>query len=396
MKKHMSMLLPGTEGQGAIVKGPAGLLGLMLDREFVPLPVGGGAYGTISVLDSLAATNQSVVEIGENVVWAQVQAALTAHNEVVTELMADFVETTTDRRRRYGGNDEMVMEDIDEFGRPDAQKITAAADVDFPLRKFGASLQWTADSLEVMSGAQMAANVTAMQDADMRAFQREIKRAVFRATNYTAVDRLVDGTSLAVKRLVNADSAVIPLGPNGETFDGATHTHYLATASFIAANMDSLILSVIEHHPTGVARVYINRAQETAVRALAGFTAYLDARLVAGGGATGVTATRSLDSFDLNNREIGVYSAGGVSAIVTVKPWVPASYLFAWVEGAPRPVVRRIRNANRANLRLVAENEAHPLRARSYEREHGFGVWNRTNGAVLYTGGGTYTDPTLN
>jgi len=352
------------------------------------------AFGTLSVLDSLAATNQSVIEIGEETVWKQVAAALAAHNAVTDELMADFVETTADRRRRYGGNDEMTMEDIDEFGRPDSQKITAASDVDFPLRKYGASLQWTADSLEVMSGAQMAANVLAIQDADIRAFQREIKRSIFRATNFTTIDRLVDGTSLAVKRLVNADSAPVPLGPNGETFDAATHTHYLASAAFIAANMDSLILAVVEHHPSGTARVYINRAQETAVRALAGFTAYTDARLV--NNTAGIVAGRTLDSFDLNNREIGVYSAGGVSAVVTVKPWVPASYLFAWVEGAPAPMVRRIRNANRAALRLVAENEVHPLRARSYEREHGFGVWNRTNGAVLFVGGGAYVDPTLN
>jgi len=387
--------LPAAAGDGRILN-RRGLLGVTYYGEFVPLPVGGGAYGTISALDSLAATNQSVVAIGESTVWAQVAVALTAHNEMVNELMSAFVETTTDRRRRYGGNDEMVMDDIDEYGRPDAQKITAAADVDFPLRKFGASLQWTRDSLEVISGAQMAANVTAIMDADARAFQREIKRALLRAANYSAVDRLVDGTTLAVKRLVNADSAVIPLGPNGESFDGATHTHYLArVGAFAATDLDSLITTVIEHHPTGTPHVYINRAQETAVRAFTGFTAYLDARLVAGGGNTAVEARRSLDSLDLNNREIGVYSAAGVSAIVTVKPWMPANYLFAWVDGAPPPLVRRIRNQERAALRLVAEDEAHPLRARSYEREHGFGVWNRTNGAVLYVGGTTYTDPTL-
>lgn len=356
------------------------------------------AYGTISVLDSLAATNQSVVAIGESTVWAQVAAALTAHNEMVSELLASFVETTADRRRRYGGNDEMTMDDIDEFGRPDAQKITAASDVDFPLRKIGASLQWTRDSLEVVTGAQMAANVTAIMDADARAFQRDIKRAVLRAANYSAVDRLVDGTTLAVKRLVNADSAPIPLGPNGESFNAATHTHYLARAggSFVASDLDGLITTVIEHHPTGTPRVYINRAQETLMRGFAGFTAYLDARLVAGGGNADPSARVSLDSMDLNNREIGVYSAAGVSAIITVKPWMPASYLFAWVDGAPPPIVRRIRTPERAALRLVAEDEAHPLRARSYEREHGFGVWNRTNGAVLYVGDTTYADPTLN
>lgn len=389
----MTMFAPRSEGQGEIIS-RRGLLGLIVNGDFLPLPVRGGAYGTISALDSLAATNQSVVAIGEQTVWNQVAAALDAHNAVVEELMANFVETTTDRRRRYGGNDEMVMEDIDEFGRPDAQKITAAADVDFPLRKYGASLQWTRDSLEVVTGAQMAANVTAIMDADARAFQREIKRAGFRAANYSTVDRLVDGVTLNVKRFVNADSGVIPLGPNGEVFDGSTHTHYLATASFIAANLDSLITTVIEHHPTGTPRVYINRASEAAVRAFTGFTAYLDARLV--GATNAVQTSQSLDSFDLNNREIGVYSAGGVSAVITVKPWIPANYLFAWADGGPQPMVRRIRSAQRAALRLIAEDEAHPLRARSYEREHGFGVWFRTNGAVLYTGGGTFTDPTLN
>lgn len=391
----LKSFLPAAAGDGRLIR-RRGLVGLEVYGQFMPLPMRGGAYGTLSVLDSLAATNQSVVEIGEQIVYRQLEVALAAVNEQVGEALRSFVETSQDRRRRYGGTDAMTMDDVDEFGRADAQKVAAAADVDFPLRKYAISVQWTRDSLEVISATQFVAQFTAYMEADMRTILREFKRALFRAANYSAVDRLVDGTTLNVKRLVNADSAPIPLGPNGESFDGATHTHYLATASFVAADLTSLITTVIEHHPTGTPRVWINRAQEATVRGFAGFTGYLDARLVAGGGTTATVARASLDNYDLNNREIGVYSAGGVSAVVTVKPWIPASYAFAWVDGAPPPLVRRIRNAARANLRLVAEDEAYPLRARSLEREHGFGVWTRTNGAVLYTGGGAYTDPTLN
>ncbi len=395
----MSMFAPHSEGQGAIVR-RRGMWGVEAGEEFLPLPVIGGAYGTLQVLDSLGSSNASIVEIGETTVWNQIAAALAAHNAITAELNANFVDVTTDRRRRYGGNDEMVMDELDEYGRADAQKVTAASDVDFPLRKYGASMQWTRDSLEVMSGAQLAANVTAIMDADQRMFSREIKKAIFRSANYTVLDRHVDNTSLAVKRLVNADSAPIPLGPNGETFTASSHTHYLftAAAAATAAEVAALILTVIEHNPTGTARIYINRAQETAVRALTGFTAYLDARLVNIGGATGVETVKTLADFDINNREIGLFSSGGVSAVVTVKPWIPSGYLFAWVDGGPTPIVRRIRNTNRAQLRLVADDEAYPLRARSWEREHGFGIWNRTNGAVLFIdagAAGAYVDPTI-
>ena len=40
--------------------------------------------------------------------------------------------------------------------------------------------------------------------------------------------------------------------------------------------------------------------------------------------------------------------------------------------------------------------EAHPLRARTLEREFGVAVWQRTNGAALYTGNATYAAPTIN
>lgn len=396
---------PRSAGLGEIVRGAGAYRsawGIYLaDGSFRPLPIGGGAYGTLAALDTLAsASNTTVAEFGEDRAFAEIDAALAAHNMIEAELLGSFVERTTDRLRRYGSTDSMAMDELDEYARPDAQKVAAGATVGIPLRLYGLSIQWTRKFFQNATPAELAAQTASAMDADSKVMQREIKRALFGPTNYTFVDRLIDSVSLAVKRLVNADGAAIPLGPNGESFDGATHTHYLYTAStsLAAADLNGLIETVIEHHATGQAMAYINRAQETAVRGLTGFTAYLDARLIPGGGATGAQATRSLDSFNLNDRAIGVYSAGGVSAEIWVKPWVPSGYLFCWVMGAPVPLVMRTRNAGSGNLDLVADDEAHPLRARSFEREFGDSVWTRTNGAILFVDAGSagaYVAPTI-
>jgi hypothetical protein len=389
---------PGSAGLGEI-SFRRGFLGVTTPLGWMPLPMGGGAYGTLAALDTLATlTNTTVADFGEDRAFAEIDAALAAHNRIEQELLGNFVERTTDRLRRYGSQDAMSMDELDEFGRADAQKLSAGATVGFPLRLYGIAIQWTRKYFQNALTTELAAQTAGVMDADSKVIQREIKRAIFLPTNVTVLDRLVDNVSLVTKRLINADSTSIPLGPNGESFDGATHTHYLFTAgvALAAADMNGLIETVIEHHPTGQAMVYINRAQETAVRGLAGFTAYLDARLI--NQTAGVVAGRSLDSFNVNDRAIGVYSAAGVSAEVWVKPWVPSGYLFAWVDGAPVPLVMRTRNAGGGDLELVADDEAHPLRARAWERECGFSVWTRTNGAVLFVdaaAAGAYTAPTI-
>lgn len=405
MTKLSMSFAPQSAGLGEITKGQGAYKSAwgfyLADGSFYPLPVGGAAYGTLAALDTLAsADNATVADFGEDRAFAEIDAALAAHNAIEAELLGNFVERTTDRLKRYGSTASMSMDELDEFARPDAQKVAAGATVGIPMRLYGLSIQWTRKFFENALASELAAQTASAMDADSRVIHREIKRALFNPTNYTFVDRLTDSVSLPVKRLINADSASIPLGPNGEEFDGATHTHYLFTAgtSLAAADLTGQIETVIEHHPSGQALVYINRAQETAVRGLSGFTAYLDARLVPGGGATGTQANASLSSFNLNDRAIGIYSAGGVSAEVWVKPWVPSGYLFAWVMGAPVPLVMRTRRPNTGDLQLVADDEAHPLRARSLERECGFSVWTRTNGAVLFVdagAAGAYVAPTI-
>lgn len=357
-------------------------------------------YGTLGILDSLAATQSSVVQYGEDQAFNQITAYMQAVNTIVNTMLGEFVDRSEDRQRRYGGTDTMVMERVDEYGRPQSQKVAAGDTVGFPLDKYAIGRQWTKDSLEVMTGAQIAAQTQAAALADLDNIRKQILNALFLPTNYTFVDHMVDGVSLAVKRLVNADSASIPIGPNGEAFVGSSHTHYNFSAgvTLAAADLAALIEDVIEHHPTGTPVVQINRAQETAVRGLTGFTALLPVNIVPAD--TSIRAAGAIAANqNINDRLIGYFNSGGVYAEVWVQPasTVPAGYIFCYVRGGPTPLVMRTRGA-RGALRLVFENEAHPLRSQGFEREFGLGVWNRTNGAILYIDTGAasaYVAPTI-
>jgi hypothetical protein len=341
------------------------------------------AYGTLTTLDTLAASQSSIVAYGEDRAFEEIASALAIHNRLTNEMLGTFVERTTDRLRRYGSTDSMAMDELDEFGSPDAQKIAAGASVGFPLRLYGIALQWTRKYMQNHTAAELAAQVVAAMDADTKVIYRQIRRTLFTPTNSTGyLDRLVDNVNIAVRALVNADSQPIPPGPYGDTFTASTHTHYLYTAStsLAAADLTGLVSTVREHYGTGQVEVYINAAQETAVRALTGFTAITPVFVTPATSAAAIVQEYNL--IDPANRQIGYYGANYVP--VWVKPWVPAGYLFAYVNGAPAPIALRERANGSGDFVLAYEDEDHPLRARAWEREFGMGIWERTNGAALY------------
>jgi hypothetical protein len=137
-------------------------------------------------------------------------------------------------------------------------------------------------------------------------------------------------------------------------------------------------------------KIALNKANEAAFRALTGFTAYTDPRIIYRATDTpGVT----LDITRLDNRAIGIFGA----AEVWVKPWAIASYLFIWDEMDPnKPLTYRQRNVqNLQGLRIAAEIDAFPLLAQYMEAEYGFGVWTRTNGVAHYFANATWADPVI-
>jgi len=221
--------------------------------------------------------------------------------------------------------------------------------------------------------------------------RRELQKAMYLSANYSIVDYRVDKVTLNVKRFVNADGAPIPDGPNGETFNGATHTHYLAVNGLNDTAAAALVQTVIEHHQDGKPIIAINSADEAAWRALTNFRPYIDQRLTLNYNANEPTVR--LDPFRTNDKPIGLYGA----AEVWLKPWALANYAVCTDidAAAGKPLVCRIRRGDGVALKIAAKLAIAPLYADVMESEFGFGVWNRTNGAVLYSGGASYIDPTL-
>lgn len=352
------------------------------------------AQGTLTLADLQATLNASTVtQVGEDITWQGVSNTLAAHNKIVSELYNDFVERGTDETRRYGGADTMTMEDADELTVPHPQKVTAGSTVGFPLNSAMAGLQWSEMWFRKHTIAELAAQVNAMMDADVNRVIRDIKRAIYYTANYTHTDHLARGVDLAVKRLVNADSAPLPPGPNGEAFTASSHTHYAARVggSWASTDLDLQINNVKEHYASGEIQVVINQSDEAAVRAFTGFVAYLDPRLISADNVTRVGPGRTLDPVNFYNRAIGIYNG----AEVIVKSWAIASYPLVWNASAAPPLVYRYDPDYGDGLQLVYDNPAYPLRARAYRRIFGVGVWNRINGAITYTGNTSYTNPTI-
>jgi len=346
--------------------------------------------GTHDISTLLATRYQSAADFGQDKIAAVLAADVAAHNAIMMEMVSDICEVTTDRQRRYGTSISGEMVEVDEYGRAQTQVAKPGATVGFPLRLNQFAIGWTEKWMQTHTPADMAIATQNAQKAHMRAVVRDIKRALYGATNYTFYDHLVDNVELAVKRLVNADSANIPDGPNGETFDGSTHTHYNANATLTAAALQANVDDVIEHGHGSMVRLAIARADETAVRALSGFTAYPDPRIIYR--ATD-TPGQTVDISRLDNRAIGIFNG----AEVWVKPWAIANYHFAWDAGATdKPLAFRQReSAALQGLRIAATLNTYPLVAQYMEVEYGIGVWTRTNGAILYSASGTWADPTI-
>ena len=351
------------------------------------------AYGTLSSLDTLAAIRQSVVAYGEDLAWQSIEVALQAHNSQVNEMMGALIERTTDTRRSYGTGDVKTMDEMDQWGQADAQKISAAVTSDFPLRRFGQSLQWTRQWMASNTAAQLAAEISAIFDADRNQIIRQTKRAIYTATtNSSYVDYLgyPANVTLTIRAFANNDGAGYPVGPNGEVF-ATSHNHYLANATLTTTAATNLITAVQEHYNTGQPVVVINSADEASWRGLSGFVALIDPRVTLNANANQPILRANYT--DLYNRDIGYYG----NALIRIRPWSVANYAFAYIEGQAPPLVMRVPSEapQFGDLQFLYEDERLPLRARSYERQFGVGVWQRVGGAVLQFNNGSYSTPTI-
>jgi hypothetical protein len=362
-------------------------------------------FGTLTSFQTLKANTQTIAQFGEDRAWDGIASALNAWNRQVDQVMGDLVYKTTQRMLRYGGGGKSRPQRMDEMGTPNVQKTLQGSPVGFPLHAWGEALGWNRLYVLNRRTNEFAAQIQNLMTGDIQNMLREFKMAIFMGVNSNFVDYRVDQVSsmlpIPLKALLNADGAVIPPGPNGETFDPHTHTHYLATAVWTNSWLQGLLETVIEHFNEGQPMIVINRADESNVEALEDFKplTYVQTRL----SETQEYGVGNIDPLKLYNRQIGWFRG----AQVWVKPWMIANYVFAYMANGPdKPVAMRIRgdqpdggNAldGAGDFVITYEDERHPLRARGYEREFGMSVYNRANGAVGYIGGdgSKYVQPTI-
>jgi len=179
--------------------------------------------GTYSLEDLLAQRFVPASQFGFDNIARAIQAHLDWLNAQVADQVGMIAETTDDVRRVYGASEEGEMVEVDELGVARTQKDAQGAEIDFPLRKFSRSTGFTADFMARATPADLATKVLGFETAYITRFRNELKAALFGKANYSFVDKLGDGTTLAVKRLLNADGMAIPNAPDGTTFAKATH-----------------------------------------------------------------------------------------------------------------------------------------------------------------------------
>jgi hypothetical protein len=348
--------------------------------------------GTFDMASLLSQRFVSAAKFGLNTIADVLAADRTTHNTIVRDMIAAFIDVTSDALRVSGSTITGRMIKADEYTRAPTQKDLPGQTVGFPMDRYQFALGWTSDWLKRKSPADLAIAQQQSQIAELLSLRAAIQIAIYNPTNSNFIDYLVNNVSLPVKAFYNADSSLIPDGPNGQTFNGATHTHYTGAASLLAANVTAIVATVQEHNFRAKPVLIISVTDETAFRALAGFVPYTDLRLTRGV-PTSLIPSETLDVFLLDNRAIGIFGA----AEVWVKPWAVAGYIFAYDSASPMKPLAYRQEVDGAlqGLRLKETLDIAPLHAEYMETIFGIGVWNRGNGAVHQFTNATYTAPTI-
>jgi hypothetical protein len=343
-----------------------------------------GYTGMYSLADLQGAT--AVGQISDADVAATLQAEADALNAVMTDQMRELAEITQEREGTYGTGAVGVMNRADDFARAHTQKGRQTGQVAYPFHKWVYATGWTNDFRRKASPAKYAEGFIGARTAYTNAFAVALREALFRSANYNFVDYMDTKLTLPVKRLLNADSAPVPLGPNGETFTAATHTHYTFSATLTDTAARALVSNIVEHGNGRRVRVFINVADVPDWQA--GFVSAQPANVILG--ANTARTVEDLDVTRANNRFVGVYE--GIP--VWTKPWLFDNYALAIdLDANPKPLAVREDVAGSRMLGVEGDISLNPLNIQYYVARFGVGVRNRAAAAVLYHDGGAYTDP---
>ena len=351
--------------------------------------------GTHVIADLGANAADTVMQVGEERVAEAVQRQLDAHNRLTSDMLDNLALTTTERLLATGAGDSGAFEEADELARVRTQKGGERQTLGIPLRRFMRAVGWTREYLEVATLQDIQKQLDGIQQRDLMNIANQVKRALFTPTNYTFFDEYASPqVELAVKALYNADGALITTGPNGDEFDGGTHTHYLAAAALADELIDNAIRTVAEHGHTQGLEILINEANLSAFAALDGFLPAVGPLVQAGIAADSARLTAEPGVVD--NTAVGVWDG---RYVVRTKTWIPAGYFSVVATGAAedrRPLAfRQPAIPARQGLRMVGQIDLYPLRADHFRRYFGVSAYNRDAAAVAQFTSATYAAPSF-
>ena len=280
---------------------------------------------------------------------------------------------------------------MDEYGNVETKISEPGSEVGFPLEKLQYATGFTEMWLANASPEDILIRQESVQIGNLMDLQMLVKKAIYPSSNRTFRDINVDRVNVGVKAFYNSDGSDIPNSPNnGEVFDPAAHNHYLAVATLNDAAIESLVTHVTHHGASPRPRVYISSADMAAFKA--GVTEFKE----------NVYAYMNVQASDVPNNRRTVEDVSDFhwgwwrNAEIWVKPYSIAQYYFCFDLNQPRSLGRRSHTTGYLQgLTLATPINANPLRAEHYEQLIGFGVAERANGAVLYTGGASYVDPVI-
>lgn len=369
-------------------------------------------WGTHALKDLLA-SSQTIQDYGEARLLDDLRGAFDTHNTAVNEMLTPLVAFTNERLEPYGSTfsgTRVRGYRVDEAGAVDVQRarnaIVSESNIGYPLDRWQFAWGFTRDYIETATVADAAQRTIAVQQGDLDRIEYELKNAFFNpVSNLTYRDYLIDQLLIPIRRLANADSHQLPLGPNGQVFNGATHTHYVGRVggAVAAADITALINNVIEHGVVGPVRILIPMSMEPTIRAMANFYPFQPIEIV---NAETFPQMRNpgplvptVNPPNPENMNIGRWNA---VYDVWTKPWIYDNYIVV-LDYGKKPIRWRSRQnpsaafgaQGRAALRVVGELEMFPLRAEWAEREFGMSVGDRVAAAILYAGGTSYVMPTI-
>lgn len=342
-------------------------------------------YGFMNLKDVFS---QRVEDVGVQVVNDAIDATLAEHNRQLNEIMAIFVDNTTQYKLRYKTPGAASLQPLDENGRARPVKVAGYYDIAFPLQMGGIAWGQTYYASQKMRVEDANATMTTLITADRRWLRDRIMAALFTNVNWTFSDP--EHGDLTIKPLANADTDtyLIQAGTDAGTTDG----HFLAQAGAIADAADPFptIYTELTEHPenSGDVVVFVPTANKAAVEGLSGFYPTSDPNLTVGSGATVVNGALNVT---MPGRVFGYHEAG-----VWLAEWkaLPTGYLVATMTGGPRAIAMREEpEASLRGFNRVAERNDYPFYESQYLRVAGFGAQNRVGALVYRVGNGAYAIP---